>query len=165
MNLSRTTSPSGPGRALWCARTGVVAAWFVLAFLAAAAEADVELWPSGGSGLGSFLPTSGRASLLDPSKLGISHQMVFSYSSGSAGRDNVGGLWLTNFSYKLSTPLTVDLSVGASLSKTSGREPDAQSLFLNGFSLRYRPNENLYLHFMYNGVPNNWFLSPERLAR
>ena len=142
-------------------------AFVALAFFCAGAQAGIELWPDSeaGSSFGSYLPTSGRASLLDPSRLGISHQMVFSYSSGNAGRNNMGGLWLTNFSYKFASPLTVDLSVGASLSKTGGRELDTQNLFLESLSLRYRPSENLYFHFSYRGAPYNWFLYPESLTR
>ncbi len=151
----------GRRAALWTA-----VACILIVSLTAAAEAGLELWPSGSSsGLGSLLPTTGRTSLLDPSKLDISQQMVFSYSSASAGKDNVGGLWLTNFSYKISNPLTVDLSVGASLSNTGARELSAQGLFLESFSLRYRPNENFYFHFMYREAPNPWFLRPDGFAR
>ena len=167
MDASRAASHStlSGGLRLRGAVAAIVCA--ALAFLCAGAQAGLELWPDSeaGSGFGSYLPTSGRASLLDPSRLGISHQMVFSYSSGSSGRNNVGGLWLTNFSYKFASPLTVDLSVGASLSKTGGRELDAQNLFLEGLSLRYRPSENLYFHFSYRGAPDNWFLHPESLTR
>lgn len=153
---------SGRSRAWQRPRVRTAVAFILLVSLAAVAEAGLELSPYGsGSGLGSFLPTSGRSSLLDPSKLGISHQMVFSYSSGSTGKDNVGGLWLTNFSYKFSNPLAMDLSVGALLSNTGTRELNAQSVFVESFSLRYRPSENLYFQFMYREVPNNWFLLPE----
>jgi len=156
---SKTASPTGRGTA-WSLRGMVtLAACLTVIAFAAAAEAGLELWPNGSdSGLGSFLPTSGRSSLLDPSKLGISHQMMFSYSSGSVAKNNVGGLWLTNFSYKFSSPLTMDLSVGASLSSAGTRQLNAQSLFVESFSLRYRPSENFYFQFMYREAPNTWFL-------
>ncbi len=143
-----------------------VVACLVPASFAARAAAEIQLWPdNAGRTLGSLLPTSGRASLLDPSKLDISHQMIFSYSSGRAGGSNVGGLWLTNFSYKLSSPLTVDVAVGAALSKMETREVDAQNLFLESFSLRYRPSENLYFHFMYREAPGSWYMRPEHPTR
>jgi hypothetical protein len=137
-----------------------------IVIFAAGASSEVELRPDDSrSAIGSLLPTSGRASLLDPSKLDISHQMMFSYSSGNAGRNNVGGLWLTNLSYKFSSPLTLDLAVGASLSRAGTRDLNAQNLFLESFSLRYRPSENLYFHLMYREVPNSLFLRPELWAR
>ena len=166
MHVLRIASLSGRGP--YWKRSGIqtAVACLLLVSFAALAEAGLELWPDGsGSGLGSLLPTSSRASLLDPSKLGISHQMVFSYSSGSTGKDNVGGLWLTNLSYKFSSPLTMDLSVGASLSNTGARELNAQSLFVESFSLRYTPSENFYFRFMYSGAPNGWFLRPENHMR
>ncbi len=166
MDAFRIASSSGPGRALRLPGVVVAVVCLALALFAAGAESEIELWPDNTrSAAGSLLPTAGRASLLDPSKLDISHQMMFSYSSASAAKDNVGGLWLTNFSYKFSNPLTLDLAVGASLSRSGTRELDAQNLFLESFSLRYRPSENLYFHLMYREVPNSLFLRPEFRAR
>lgn len=145
---------------------GCIVCSVALLCLAVEAEAAIELWPDRlGSTFGSFLPTTGRASLLDPSRLGISNQLVFSYSSGSGAKGNVGGLWLTNFSYRFSSPLRVDLSVGASLTNSGPRELNAQNLFLQSFSVRYTPNENLYFHFMYNQVPSSLFLYPDSRLR
>jgi hypothetical protein len=123
--------------------------------------AGVELWPqSYTTPLGSMLPTSSRTSLLDPSRLEISHQLVFAYSSGGVVRDNTGGLWRTNFRYEFSNPLTLDLSVGSSLSY-SGRDGfQSQKPFLESLSLRYRPNDNFYFHLMYREAPRTLFWSP-----
>lgn len=107
-----------------------------------------------------LLPLSSRNSLLDPSKLRISHQLVFSYYSGSAGKGDTGGLFLSRFQYPLSSPLMLDLTIGSSLSHSAVRGFQSNELFLKNFSLRYTPNDNFLLLFMYNGAPYDRFYFP-----
>jgi hypothetical protein len=107
-----------------------------------------------------LLPVSSRNSLLDPSKLDISHQLVFSYYSGSAGKGDSGGLFLTRFRYPLSSPLLLDLTIGSSLNHSAVRGFQSNELFIQNFSLRYAPNDNFLLMFMYNGAPYNRFYFP-----
>ncbi len=109
-----------------------------------------------------LLPTSSRLSLLDVSKLEISHQLVMSYSSDSAGLSNMGGLWRTRLSYPLSGPLTLDMSIGASLNRSAVRGLEANSFFLEAFSLRYRPNDNFSFQLMYREFPSGYFYLPAR---
>lgn len=166
MGVTRIALPPGRSQSRRLTGIGTAVICFVLASFAVGAEAGIELWPDKTGGpFGSLLPTSGRASLLDPSKLGISHQLVFSYSSGNAGKNNLGGLWLSNFSYKFSSPLTVDLSVGTALSKTGSQGFTADRLFLESLSLHYKPNENLYFQLMYSEAPRSFFLFPEGHTR
>lgn len=142
---------------------GCTFVFLFLFFHAPATMADIELWPKSATYPGaSLLPTSSKNSLLDPSKLNISHQLTFSYSSSSGVGGNTGGLWLTNFQYRFSQPLTVDVAVGSSLTHSSLQGLQGQSLFLESFSLRYRPNENFYFHLLYREAPRGHFLFPTR---
>jgi hypothetical protein len=100
-----------------------------------------------------LLPVSSRNSLLDPSKLRISHQVVFSYYSESAGKGDTGGLFLSRFQYPLSSPLMLDFTIGSSLSRSTTRGLQSNELFIQNFSLRYAPNDKFLLLFMYNGAP------------
>jgi hypothetical protein len=107
-----------------------------------------------------LLPVSSRNSLLDTSKLRISHQLVFSYYSGSAGKGDTGGLFLSRFQYPLSSPLMLDFTIGSSLTHSAPRGLQSNELFIQNFSLRYAPNDNFFLLFMYNGAPYDRFYFP-----
>jgi hypothetical protein len=107
-----------------------------------------------------LLPLSSRNSLLDPSKLDISHELVFSYYSGSTAKGNTGGLFLTRFQYPLSSPLVLDLTIGSSLSHSQLQGFQSNELFIQNFSLRYSPNDNFFLIFTYDGAPYNRLYFP-----
>jgi len=107
-----------------------------------------------------LLPVSGRNSLLDPSRLQISHQLVFSYASGSMVTQNTAGLFLTSFQYAVSNPLTLNVTLGSALTHSQPRGFQANELFLQNFSLRYAPNDNFLLFFSYNGAPYNRLYIP-----
>jgi len=107
-----------------------------------------------------LLPLSNRNSLLDPSKLDISHQLIFSYYSGAAGKGDTGGLFLTRLQYPLASPLMLDLTIGSSLTHTGLRGVQSNELFIQNFSLRYAPNDKFLLMFMYDGAPYNRIYFP-----
>lgn len=109
-----------------------------------------------------LLPLSSRNSLLDPSKLDISHQLVFSYASGSTKQGDTSGLFLTRFQYPLSNPLKLDLTIGSSLTHSGLQGFQSNGLFIQNLSLRYAPNDGFLLFFMYNGAPYNRFYFPTR---
>jgi len=138
---------------------GMFVALFLLAATSASAEVELLTNRSANPWAG-LLPTSSRLSLLDLSKLDVSHQLVFSYGSDSAGKSDMGGLWLTKFHYPLSGPLTLDLSVGSSLSHSAVRGFQADKLFLEKFSLQYRPNDSLFFHLMYRQIPSRYLYFP-----
>ena len=108
----------------------------------------------------SFLPTSSRFSLLDPSKLEISHQLVFSYSSGSARNNDIGGLWLTSLRYDISSPLTMGLTLGSSMSRSSVSGFQADKLFLESLSVRYAPSDRFLFLLMYKQIPDGFLYFP-----
>jgi len=108
----------------------------------------------------SLLPVSGRNSLLDPSRLQISHQIVFSYASGSMATESTAGLFLSSFRYAVSSPLTLNVTLGSALTHSQPRGFQANELFLQNFSLRYAPNDNFLLLFTYNGAPYNRLYIP-----
>ncbi|MFH0778227.1 MAG: hypothetical protein V2A71_06300, partial [Candidatus Eisenbacteria bacterium] len=107
-----------------------------------------------------LVPLSSRSSLLDLSKIDISHQVVFSYSSGSGRGDDVGGLWRTNFRYPLSGALKLDVGLGTSLSKSGAGDLQTNKFFLESFSLSYRPSESFFLHLSYREAPYNHLYLP-----
>lgn len=108
----------------------------------------------------SLLPLSSRNSLLDPSKLDITHQIVFSYSSDPILKASTGGMFLTRFQYPVSSPLTLDLTIGSALSHSQVRGFQSNDLFIQNFSLRYAPNDKFFLMFTYDGAPYNRLFFP-----
>jgi hypothetical protein len=148
----------------WLLGFGVMAGLLLLTV--GAASADLELLETRSADpWAGLVPTSSRLSLLDLSKLDISHQLVFSYGSNSAGRSDMGGLWRTRLSYPLSGPLTLDLSIGSSLSRSAVRGLEANNLFLETFSLRYRPNDNFLFQLMYREFPSSYLYFPAHPRR
>jgi len=102
-----------------------------------------------------LLPLSGRSSLLDPSRLNISHELVFSYSSDPVFKGNTGGMFLTRFQYPLASPLMLDLTIGSALSHSQVRGFQSNDLFIRNFTLQYAPSDKFFLIFNYEGGPYN----------
>lgn len=152
---------AGITRHAWLLVPGIFLSLLVFASSAACTESE-SLVQSSANPWSSLAPTSSRLSLLDLSKLDVSHELVFSYGLSSSGRDGMGGLWLTTFSYPVSGPLKLDLSIGTSLSRSAARGFQADNLFLENFSLQYRPSDSVLFQFMYRGIPSSQVYFPVR---
>jgi len=99
--------------------------------------------------LGSSLSNSG-AGLLDLSRLSQSSEMSFFYGGGSGLRDQYGGLYLSHFSYRFSSPLTMRLSLGARFDNASGAFDETNGRpFVGGFQLAYQPSKSFLIRFDY----------------
>ena len=85
--------------------------------------------------------------LLDLGRLSQSSEMSFFYGNGSGLRDQYGGLYLSHFTYRFSSPLTMRVSVGARFDNSfANREGQA---FLGGFQLAYQPSRNFLIQLNY----------------
>ena len=114
----------------------------LLALTFAAGSAAAEPMPA----LGRNLSDSG-AGLLDLGRLSQSSELSFFYGSGSGLRGEYGGLYLSHFTYRLASPLTLRLSLGARFDNglgTSNGQP-----FVGGFQLAYRPSQNFQIRLDY----------------
>ncbi len=106
---------------------------------------------------GSYNPKSSLG-LLDPSRLTVSHSVSFGGSFGSGG-SVLGGLYATNFRYRLSDPLTIDVMLGLQNLKYSGVPGyDMQNDVIGSFRLDYRPSKNwLFRLEMNRGVYDPYY--------
>lgn len=101
-------------------------------------------------GLRDYLGGSGRSNigLLDPSKVSISHNVQFGFSTG--GDQSVAqGLYATNIGYRLSNPVTLNVMLGAQRTNYMGNSPLSGNIdsFFGGVSLDYQPSRNFRMNF------------------
>jgi hypothetical protein len=86
--------------------------------------------------------------LLDLGRLSQSSELSFFYGNGSGLRDQYGGLYLSHFSYRFSSPLTLRLSVGARYDNAAFGSRDGEA-FVGGFQLAYQPSRNFLIQLNY----------------
>lgn len=86
-------------------------------------------------------------SLLDPSRLKMSHSYSLSFVTGG-GRSQTIGLYMNSIEYQISRPLTLRLHLGYLHQPTAlfgrSRSSNFGGTFLPGFELDYRPSENFF---------------------
>ena len=113
--------------------------------------------PAPMSGLGASDPTSFAplvpvsafarpASWLDMSRLHVST----SVSVGSGFGGGTAGLQVTSLSYQLASPLAVRLSIGNTFG--NGGLQGTNGMFLEGFSVAYRPHPSFQINVDYRDV-------------
>ena len=111
---------------------------------------SVRDWISGRT----FGSSSGFA-LLDPSKLTVNHSLSMG-SSLSGGQSMFQSLYMSNFSYKLSDPLTLGFVLGMQNLKFNNVPGlNTYNSFVGGVSLDYRPSNNFRFYAAMNFLPDN----------
>lgn len=98
-------------------------------------------------------PTSGLGfSLLDPSRLRISHSYSMSYMTGSGYSSSVG-LYMSTLEYQFAKPLSVRVGLGylhQPLGFTGVSGPDGE--FLPNVRLDWRPSDNMHFIIDYRTI-------------
>lgn len=98
-------------------------------------------------------------SLLDPSKLKISHSYSFGYFSGGRSSGSIG-MYMSTIEYQIYQPLTVRLGLGYLHPGFIGNSNiDINSRILPNFSLRYTPSSNFSLSIDVLTVPEYYYLN------
>jgi len=86
-------------------------------------------------------------SLLDPSRLKMSHTYSLSFVTGG-GHSQTIGLYMNSIEYQVSRPLTFTLHLGYLHQPTAlfgrGRDSSFGGTLLPGFELDYRPSDNFF---------------------
>jgi len=98
------------------------------------------------------LPSQSVLGILDPSRIDVSNQVTFGYTSGGAYRSGSYGLYQNRLSYQLSDPLRVTLLLGYQFASPYDDALSGMSerdRFLPGLSVSYVPSDNFALHFEY----------------
>ncbi len=100
-------------------------------------------------------PSAGllNSGLIDLSRFDVRHSLSYSMSSGSGYRSQSAGLWQSELGYRISDPLRVSLSVGATITPGGESLFNERSVFLQGFNLDYRPSKNFMLNISYINMP------------
>lgn len=100
-------------------------------------------------------PSAGllNSGLIDFSRFDVRHSLSYSMSSGSGYRSQSAGLWQSELGYRISDPLRVSLSVGATITPGGESLFNERSVFLQGFNLDYRPSKNFMLNISYVNMP------------
>ena len=98
-----------------------------------------------------------KFSLLDLSRLDMSHSYTISYFSAN-GHGTTIGMYMNSIRYRISNPLTLNVNLawvhqpGQIFGGDRGTPTDYGSIYPS-FSLEYRPSENFYLEVGYHSVP------------
>jgi hypothetical protein len=96
-------------------------------------------------------------SLLDPSRLNISHSYMMSYFSGG-GRSGSVGLYMSTLQYQLSRPLSLRVGLGylhQPLGFLSSSANTVENQILPNFRLDFRPSENFHFMVDYMTIPSS----------
>lgn len=96
-------------------------------------------------------------SLLDPSRLHISHSYSLSYYSG-AGQSGSVGLYMSTLEYQLSRPLSLRVGLGylhQPLGFLSSNATPVGNEFLPNVRLDFRPSDNLHFVVDYMTIPSS----------
>jgi hypothetical protein len=91
--------------------------------------------------------TGAGSGLLDLGRLSQSSELSFYYGGGSGLGNDYGGLYLSHFTYRLGSPLTLSLSLGARFDNafsTGNGQP-----FVGGFQLAYHPSQSFLIRLDY----------------
>jgi hypothetical protein len=102
-------------------------------------------------------------SLLDPSRLTISHAYSFAYLSGGTTSGSVG-MYQSVIQYQLARPLTLRVGLAYAHNPLTALGGGSGDLVREGlypsFQLEYRPSANVYLGIGYERVPYNLYYGP-----
>lgn len=108
-------------------------------------------------------------SLLDPSRLTMSHSVSISYFS-MGGRGMSQTMYLNTLRYQIATPLMMTLQWGIQNyphNSFATNNPAFQNgFFLSGAELKYQPNDKFEVRFQYRNMPGlyNPYYSRNRFA-
>ena len=95
-------------------------------------------------------------SILDPSKLSMSHSISMSYFS-IGGRGIAQNLYLNTLRYQIAPPLMLTVQWGIRQFPYNSFAKDSplfkSGFFLSGAELRYKPSKNLEMSFQFNSMP------------
>ncbi|MFC1476151.1 hypothetical protein ACFLQW_04025 [Candidatus Zixiibacteriota bacterium] len=115
-------------------------------------------------------PIKSSFSLLDPSRLKISHAYSFSYLSGGTTSGSVG-MYRSIIQYQLARPLTLRVGLAYAHNPLTAFGGESGGLVREGlypsFQLEYRPSKHFYFGIGYERVPGSLYYSPyfERSGR
>jgi hypothetical protein len=96
-------------------------------------------------------------SLLDPSRLHISHSYSMSYYSGG-GRSGSVGLYMSTLQYQLSRPLSLRVGLGylhQPLGFLNSNAHPVENEILPNFRLDFRPSDNFHFMVDYMTIPSS----------
>ncbi len=112
-------------------------------------------------------------SILDPSRLNMSHSFSMSFFSVD-GKGVSQGLYLNTLTYQIANPLLVRLQWGIQsypYNTLAKSHPAFQSgLFLSGAELQYKPSDKFEMKFQINQMPyynrygSGWYRNPYRAS-
>lgn len=108
-------------------------------------------------------PQKSSFSLLDPSRLNMTHSYTLWYSSGKKGSESFG-LYVNTLQYQFSNPLKMTVELGY-MHQTPFWQRTGSSLetqrFLSNFLLEYKKS-NFYFLLKVGNLPrsNNWYYNP-----
>jgi len=142
-----------------------IVVWWMMGMLAVSAPAMVaqanDTVPQPATLLDN--PVQRTFSLLDPSRLTISHAYTISYLSGGSTSGSVG-LYQSIIQYQLARPLTLRVGLAYAHNPLSALGGKSGELVHEGlypsFQLEYRPSSHVYLGIGYERVPGNLYYSP-----
>jgi hypothetical protein len=107
------------------------------------------------SGRSLGLPLSAAASLLDPSRLHMSHSLQMGYYSGS-GISGSRGVYMNTMTYDVSRPLSVTTHLGIQFQPSGPAEwnpANNGNQFIGGAEVNWQPARNFFLHLgAYRGL-------------
>ncbi|HDS01291.1 MAG TPA: hypothetical protein ENO22_07675 [candidate division Zixibacteria bacterium] len=111
-----------------------------------------------------------KFSLLDLSRLDMSHSYTISYFSAN-GQGTTIGMYMNSIRYRISNPLTLNVNLawvhqpGQLLGGDRGTPTDYGSIYPS-FSLEYRPSDKFYLEIGYHSVPAYmYYYNTDRMRR
>lgn len=96
-------------------------------------------------------------SILDPSKIKMSHSFSMSYFS-IGGKGVAQNIYLNTLQYQIAQPLMLTVQWGIRQTPYNSLAKDSplfnSGFFLSGAELRYKPTENLEMNFQISTQPN-----------
>jgi len=92
-------------------------------------------------------------SLLDPSRMTVSHNIQMGYSSFSGG-SMMQSLYATTIGYRLSDPLSLSITLGLTNNRFSaGGSPTTFNSLVGGARLDYNPTQDIHLRLQFSRAP------------
>jgi len=96
-------------------------------------------------------------SILDPSRLSMSHSFSMGYFS-IGGRGVAQSVYLNTLRYQLASPLMLTVQWGIQQFPYNSFSKDSPAFrsgfFLSGAELKYKPSKNLEMSLQYSSMPN-----------
>jgi hypothetical protein len=116
--------------------------------------------PPGSSASGESPALLSSVPLLDFSRLRVSHALSYTFSSGGA-RNTSTGLFVSSFDYRVASPLSMRLDVGAVMDRAQASAGRGPEVFLKGLGLDYHPSDSFRLQLSYRNLPRSaWYGAP-----